>query len=93
MQKDYGRENEMPTLPQTAIRTKWALPNGVYRVLHSANDDHSPNKAPSNGDAQSDRAAPSEPWPGCRAGVRRPEAWETPLSVDEVSHAVNKGLI
>ena len=43
--------------------------------------------------ATSHLLASGESWSGKSAGVRKPEAWETPLSASEIAHGLTEGVI
>ncbi len=72
---------------------QWGLSVSVPGVLHTSGDDGASRQAPGVSIARSHRALSAESWPGASAGVRRPSSWETPLSLAEVAHAVQEGVL
>ena len=72
---------------------QWGVFVHMRAVLRSSGSVSAPRQEASERDAGGYREIPGEPWPGCRLGVRAPEVDETPLSVAEVDHADEKGLL
>lgn len=76
---------------QSQESRQWAVFTYMRGVLCSAGAVNEARQASGVGDACGHRATAGEPWPGARAGVRAPEAWETPLSVAEVPYLAREG--
>lgn len=72
---------------------QWAIPAEMPGVLHAPGAQRSPGQTAGVRVAGSHRATAGEPWPGASVGVRRPFAWETPLSAAEVAHAFAEGVL
>ena len=65
----------------------------MRRVLLSIGTVNKAGQETSQLDARSDSQIPRESWTGKNIGVRKPEPYETPLSLSEVSFGWKKGLL
>lgn len=63
---------------------EWGVQLPLPRLLRAPGPERLPRQAPRRRDARGNPAVSWEPWPGARAGVRKPDPGETPLSLDEV---------
>ena len=84
----------MPSL-QSIEKTKeqWGLSDAVPGVLRTVGAECASEQGAGCGDACRDRAESIEPWPGASVGVRRPAAWEVPLSASEIAVGLSLGAL
>ena len=75
-----------PSPAATPIRGGGQVPQSAGRL-----DGHGPQRSGA-AEAGEDANAAAGPWWGCHYGLRQPEAGETPLSIEEVKHAVSIGV-
>ena len=84
----------LPTMPDdTGASPLWGVFTQMRGVLLASGTKRIPQQAAGERYAGCYRPFPGEPWPGCGAGIRAPRADETPLSYDEVRHAMKIGIV
>lgn len=85
---------QLPSMPDDRAATPlWGVFAQMRGVLCEVGSKRIPQQSPKSGHAGCYRPFPAEPWPGCGAGIRAPRADETPLSYDEVKHAMRIGIV
>ena len=84
----------LPTMPDDqGAAPLWGVFSAMRGMLLAAGSKRIPQQSPGSGYAGCYRPFPGEPWPGCGAGIRAPRGDETPLSYDEVRHAMKIGIV
>jgi len=84
----------LPTMPDDqGPPTLWGVFPQMRGVLLQAGAKRISKQSSGSGYAVCYRPFPGEPWPGSGAGIRAPRVDETPLSYDEVRHAMKIGVV
>lgn len=77
----------------SGIETLGPLRAVMLGVLCQVGDFGAPEQSPGDIDVGSDRAVQGSAWPGQHFGVRAPFPGETPISWEQVHHAVRQGVL
>lgn len=85
---------QLPSVPDDRTAAPlWGVFSQMRGVLCEVGSKRIPKQSASERYAGCYRPFPGEPWPGAGAGIRAPRADETPLSYDEVRHAMRIGIV
>ena len=75
------------------VETLGSLCTVVLGMLHQAGDFGTPEQTAGGHHAGGDCEVQGGTWPGQHFGVRAPFPGETPISWEEVHHAVRQGIL
>ena len=88
------KHEQLPSMPDGRCSAPlWGVFAQMRSVLCEVGSKRISQQAPGSSYAGCYRPFPGEPWPGAGAGIRAPTVDETPLSYDEVRHAMKIGIV